>query len=168
MTRNADIPCLITKAAGTHTPGHVSCAACVKEKDMLISIVGGQGMAKLFSKARQGIFGLAEVNSISLKCDLCDYETKSCRKSRAKKQMTSHCEKHHSEDKDVSKNIYHVEFESREACHVGRDGREVSCDFVEQRLHGDTIEDSLGVGENMCQEVHHAGGKYGHEVQHVL
>jgi hypothetical protein len=30
-----NIPCLLTEAAGTHTPGHVKCAACVmQEKDI--------------------------------------------------------------------------------------------------------------------------------------
>ena len=82
--------------------------------------------------------------------------------------MTSHFEKHHREDKDVSKNVYHVDFESCEDCHVGRDGGEVSRDVVEQRLHGDTVEDSLSAGEDMCHEVHHAGGEDGPEVQHVL
>ena len=90
---------------------------------MLISIVGGQGMAKLFSKA---ISGLEEVNSISLKCDLCDYETKSCRKSRAKKHKTSHCEKHHSEDKDVSKNIYLTEIHHDPGGRVDHCGQDLS------------------------------------------
>ena len=115
--RNTGISCPITEAAGTHMPGHVTCAACIKEKDMLIAIVGGQGMTKLFTKVskvtgddqyesavtkvRQGITGLAEVNCISLKCDRCEFVTKSCRKSRAKKHLTSHCEKYHREDEDV-------------------------------------------------------------------
>ena len=144
----------------THARPRHLCSMCEGE-------VGGQGMAKLFSKARQGISGLAEVNSISLKCDLCDYETKSCRKSRAKKQMTSHCEKHHREDKDVSKNVHHVEFESHEACHIGRDSREVFHDVVEKSLQGDTVEDSLCAGEDTGQEVHHVGGEDGPEVQCV-
>ena len=144
---------------------------------MLISI-GGQEMTRMLTQVgevtgddhydaavRQGISGLAEVSNISLKCDRCDYETKSCRRSRAKKHLTSHCEKHHS---DVSENVYHVEFESRDACHVGRDGREVSRDVVEQDCHGETEEDSLLVGEDTGQEAYHVGGKDGPEVKHVL
>ena len=114
-TRTTKFPCLLIEAAGTHTPGHVSCAACAKERDMLLAMVEGQGMAKLPSKARQEVVG------ISLKCDKCDYETKVCRNSRAKKHMTSHWEKHHNGVKD----IYRVESESREVCYDGRKGREV-------------------------------------------
>ena len=115
----------ITKPGGTHLPGHqdlllwygadhVTCEACVKEIDMLFSI-GGQKMTRMLtqvgevtgddqydSAVRQGIRGLAEVSNISMKCDSCDYETKSGRRSRAKKHLTSHREKHH---RDVSDNI---------------------------------------------------------------
>ena len=115
----------ITEAGGTHLPGHqalvigpgaghVICEACVREKDMLISI-GGQEMTRMLtqvgevtgddqydSAVRQGISGLAEVSNISLKCHRFDYKTKSCRRSRAKKHLTSHCEKHH---RDVSENV---------------------------------------------------------------
>ena len=128
MARNAKFPCLLTKAAGIHTPGHVECAACAKERDMLIAIVRGQGMTKMLCEARQ------KGNSISLKCDRCDYETKHCRQSRAKKHMTSHQFKHHGD----------VEYVSCEASHVGRDGREASSD-EEQSSHGDKKVDKVGV-----------------------
>ena len=178
----------ITEAGGTHLPGHhdlilwdgadqVTCEACVKETDMLISI-GGQEMTRMLtqvgevtgddqydSAVRQGISGLAEVSNISLRCDRCDYETKSCRRSRAKKHLTSHCEKHH---RDVSENVYHVEFDSCDACHVGRDGREVSRGVVEQNIHGETEEDSLLVGEDTGKQAKHVGGGDGPEVQCVL
>ena len=130
MARNANIPCLLTEAAGIHTPGHVECAACAKERDMLIAIVRGQGMAKLLCEERQ------KGNIISLKCDRCDYETKLCRQSRAKKHMTSHKYKHHGDE----------EYISCEASYVGRDGHEASCD-EEQSIHGDKKVDKVGTGE---------------------
>ena len=93
---------LITEAAGRHTLGHVTCTACMKEKDMLISI-GGQEMVKLFEMDKVTINdqydaaitkvitalsemkavrkdgsgdGLVSTNMISLECDLCEYNTK--------------------------------------------------------------------------------------------
>ena len=156
-TRNTKFPCLLTEAAGTHAPGHVSCAACVKERDMLNAIVGGQGMAKLPSKARQ------EVINISLKCDKCRYETKVCRNSRAKKHMTSHWEKHHSGVMD----IYRVELGSQEVCQDGREGREAYHD-EEKNLHLEKEIDSISTGEGGGHEAHHAGGEDGSAAQHVL
>ena len=129
-SRNSNNPCLLARAAGKHTQGHVECAACDKERDMLFAIVRGQGMAKLLCEERQ------KGNIISLKCDRCDYETKLCRQSRAKKHMTSHKYKHHGDE----------EYISCEASYVGRDGHEASCD-EEQSIHGDKKVDKVGTGE---------------------
>ena len=83
-----------------------------------------------------------------------------CRKSRAKKHITSHRKKHHSDDMDV----YHVKGEK--VCHVGMEGREASFD-EEESLHEEKEVDSGGAGEDADQKAHHAGGEDG-SAAHVL